>query len=116
MGHGLDAHRRTAPVARLISNITIDEDVVLANWRQHTRFFAALTLSLIAIVLGLAFLLARMFRRQDRILLDLTRARQVTEEEAAANVRLLDNLRSSEAHLTESPVCWKSRWKTWTRA
>ncbi len=85
----------------LISNITVDEDAFLANWRRSSRFFAALTFCLVALLLALTFLLARMLRRQNRTLRDLTRAQRIAADEAAENARLLDSLRASEARLTE---------------
>jgi signal transduction histidine kinase/CheY-like chemotaxis protein len=84
----------------LISNITINEDTFLANWRRSAWFFAALTFGLVAILLALTFLLARLLRRQNRTLKALTRARGFAEHEAAENARLLDSLRASEARLT----------------
>ncbi|MFL5255829.1 MAG: response regulator [Rhodopila sp.] len=85
----------------LISNVTINEDVVLANWQRNARSIAALALSLVATGLGLTFLLASLFWRQERTLQDLTRARQEAEAEAAEKARLLDSLRASEARLTQ---------------
>nr|WP_294506927.1 response regulator [uncultured Rhodopila sp.] len=84
----------------LISNITIDEDTFLANWRRSSRFFAALTFGLVAVLAALSLLLARLLRRQNRTLKALTRARGFVEHEAAENARLLDSLRASEARLT----------------
>ena len=85
----------------LISNITVNEDAFLANWRRSARFFAALTLGLVAILMALTGLLARLLQRQNRTLTDLTRAQRTARHEAAENARLLDSLRASEARLTE---------------
>jgi signal transduction histidine kinase/DNA-binding response OmpR family regulator len=85
----------------LISNVTVDEDAFLANWRRSAWFFAALTLCLVALVLALTVLLARLLRRQNRTLADLTRAQQSARHEASESARLLDSLRASEARLTE---------------
>jgi two-component system sensor histidine kinase/response regulator len=85
----------------LISNITVNEEAYLTNWRRSSRFFAVLTLCLVALLLLLTFLLARLLRRQNRTLTDLTLAQRVAADEAAENARLLDSLRASEARLTE---------------
>nr|WP_294553149.1 response regulator [uncultured Rhodopila sp.] len=85
----------------LISNITVNEDAFLANWRRSSRFFAALTFCLVGILLLLTSFLARLLRRQNRTLSDLTRAQRIARDEAAENSRLLDSLRASEARLTE---------------
>jgi signal transduction histidine kinase/CheY-like chemotaxis protein len=85
----------------LISNITVNEDAFLANWRRSSWFFAALTFCLAGIVLLLTSFLARLLQRQHRTLVDLTRAQRTAADEAAQNARLLVSLRASEARLTE---------------
>ena len=85
----------------LISNITIDEDAILANWRTDTRYAALLTISLVAGLLALTFLLAALTRRQERTVEDLRRAQRIARQEAAEKSQVLENLRASEARLTE---------------
>lgn len=85
----------------VISNIRINEDVFLADWRSNTVYVLLLTLNLLLIVLGLTIMLARLFRRQDMILRDLTRARHDAEQEAHEKSAALEDLQASEASLLE---------------
>lgn len=85
----------------LISNVTVNEDVYLANWRINTRLVVLLTGSLVAIVFCLTTLLARLLRRKEQTLFDLTRAQETAEKEAAGNAVLVENLRASEAKLRD---------------
>ena len=85
----------------LISNVTINEDAILANWRSNTRFAALLTLSLVGTLLSMSALLAWMIRRQEGTLADLRRAQLIATQEAEEKSAVLSDLQASEARLTE---------------
>jgi signal transduction histidine kinase/DNA-binding response OmpR family regulator len=66
----------------LVTNITLSESIVLANWHETARWVEVLSLVLAAVVMALSWLLARVLDRQDRTLADLGRARSATEAAA----------------------------------
>ncbi len=63
----------------LVTNITLSESIVLANWRMTARWVGVLSVALAAIVLALSCLLARVLGRQERTLADLGRAHSAAE-------------------------------------
>lgn len=85
----------------VISNITLDESAILHDWVGNSRMILLLSGSLLTIVLFATFLVASLLRGQDRTLAQLTDAHRRAETEAAAKSRLLEDLRGSEARLTE---------------
>lgn len=85
----------------LISNLSIDQDFALANWRSNTHRVLLMTAALVATLLGLTVALSRLLGRQDRTLRDLGQARELAEQQAAERAGLLDSLQESEARLIE---------------
>jgi signal transduction histidine kinase/CheY-like chemotaxis protein len=85
----------------LVTNITVTEDTILANWRANARFVGILTVMLTCVVLGLALLLSRLLTRQERTLVDLEQARLAAEQAAYVKSHLLADLQASEALVTE---------------
>ena len=67
----------------LATNVTISQDIVLANWRQTVRSVGTMAVVLAVALLGLSGLLARLVDRQHRTLADLERARADAEAAAA---------------------------------
>ncbi|RBP16403.1 signal transduction histidine kinase [Roseiarcus fermentans] len=67
----------------LVANITIDDTIVLANWRATVLRVGGLAAVLATIVFIMSAVLARLLRGQERALVGLARARAAAEATAA---------------------------------
>ena len=76
----------------LVTNVTLSEDIVLANWRVTARWVGVLAVVLAAAVLALSGLLARLLGRQQRTLADLERANAAAEAASMAKGLFLANM------------------------
>jgi signal transduction histidine kinase/ActR/RegA family two-component response regulator len=88
----------------LISNVTVNEDRYLAIWWENTRFVALLTASLVTAVLCLAYWLSWLLQQQERTVRDLILAQEVADYVARERATVLEDLKASEARLTEKTV------------
>ena len=88
----------------LISNVTVNEDRYLAIWRENTRFIALLTASLVTAVLCLAYWLSWLLQQQEKTVRDLINAQNVADYVARERATVLEDLKASEARLTEKTV------------
>ena len=68
----------------LVVNMTITDEIMLANWRRTVWRVGTLAASLAGIVLAMSFVLARMLGGQERALLALAQAHAATEATAEA--------------------------------
>ena len=66
----------------LATNVTISQDIVLANWRQTATVVAVMAVQRSVIVIGLTWLLARQLWRQQRMVADLEQAHAAAGEAA----------------------------------
>lgn len=85
----------------LISNVTVNEDVYLANWRTNARLIAVLAGGLVGILLVLTVLLVRLLLRNEQAMVELTCAQHAAQREAAANAVLVESLQASETKLRD---------------
>ncbi len=76
----------------LVTNVTLSEDIVLANWRVMACWVGGLAVVLAASVLALSGLLARLLGRQHRTLADLARANAAAEAASTAKGQFLANM------------------------